>query len=607
MRSNSKIRRTVPHIWIVIFPLIAFALRIYNLGGRSLWYDELLQLDVAQGPLADIWPQLTRHAAMPLDYYILHGWIYLGRQEFWVRWPALIFGTLAIPLIYTFAGRLFNRRVGLIAAILLTVASFFIQYSQEVRPYALLLFLTLLGYFGLWQAYYTGRQTYWGLVLIGLIGASLTHYFALFMLLPMGLFVACQQLRCLKRADYWQHTASFALCGLLLLVVLLVSGRFKFVYNVSFGVAEAIQNPATLTQTATEKPNRGEGPPLEFGFFVERVFSPLSAGSPPYLLFYNAFLLLAILSLLHRQNPHRAALLLLLGWLVLPILSIYFFLLHRGTFYAVRYILYTLPAYLMLVAYGIDLVARLLFRVWIRFRTFHISPSTLAKGGEKSKIPSTGELGGLMTGLLYKAPAILLLSLSLCLPLLMAEVAELQSYYTAASHEDWRAVGQLLRDQATPEDIVIAVWAEPAINWYYSPASTPFHTYSSSQPIWQAIQEHPRRWFILSSYSQKRDEGLREWLRLNQAVRIGIDRRIVVFIQQEGVTAEELLAQVTTFSLPPKALTYATLARQLSEHGDTETSQTFYQKALELADPETRLLIETQMSASLSQPGVRQF
>jgi hypothetical protein len=360
-------------------------------------------------------------------------------------------------------------------------------------------------------------------------------------------------------------------------VILALSGRFKFVYNVSFGVAGAIQQPSTLTQAPAEKPNHGSGPPLEITFFVDKVFGPLSTGKPGPLLLYNAFLLIAILSL-HPRQPKRAAILLLLGWLSLPILLIYFFLLYRGTFYAIRYILYTLPAYLILVAYGLDICARFLTKL-------------LAKAVSLAQQPPLN-------------PVTLLSCILIMLPLLAAESDELQQHYAAASSEDWRVVGQLLWDHAGPNDAVIAVWAEPTLNWYYPPATVPFQTYNNSQAIWQTINQHSRRWFILSSYSQKRDQGLRNWLSENGAVTIGIDRRVVVYLQDENLTEAALLTEVKTFKLPPKALTYATLARQLHDQGDVQTSRLFYQTTLDLADASLRDFIETQIKPKLDTPNL---
>ncbi|MBE7471129.1 MAG: hypothetical protein DPW09_23760 [Anaerolineae bacterium] len=537
--------------------LLAFALRLYDLGANSLWYDELLELDVAQASLGEIGPQLERHAAMPLDYYLLHGWTKLGRQEVWVRFPAVLFGTLAVPVIYALATRLFNKRVGYLAAILLAWASFSVYYSQEVRPYALLLFLTLLSYFGLWQAYQTGRLRYWGLAIGGLAGAALTHYFALFLLLPIGLFVGYRQLRHLKEKEFWPQTICFIMCLVVLLAVFALNGRLRHLYNVGGRFSTVVSQPESLNVPATDKPNKGLGPPQELAFFTNSILTPLATTDPTLLLVHSAFLLIATTSLAAAKTRQRRAILLLLGWLFLPIILIYFFLLQRGTFFAVRYILYTLPAYLILVAYGLDtLVMAVLGKP-------HLKPGDVSFGPRK---------------LLYVSLLVLIVT-----PLIFAELSELLTYYATGAREDWRAVGQMLQANASPDDAVIAVNAEPALNWYYPPAKAPFGTFNQSEPIWAVMKQHRRRWFVLSSYSFKRDEGLRQWLKEHGAVTIAIDRRVVVHIQQEGLSAGELLAQVVTFDLPQKALTYATLGDQLRQYGDLETSRTFYQRAVELA------------------------
>ncbi|HXV97805.1 MAG TPA: glycosyltransferase family 39 protein, partial [Anaerolineae bacterium] len=306
-------------IFISLLTLLALALRLYQLGAPSLWYDELLELDVAQGSFWQIGPQLERHAAMPLDYYLLYGWIKLGRQETWVRFPALIFGVLAVPVIYVLATRLFNKRVGYLAATLLVWASFSVRYSQEVRPYALLLALTMVSYLGLWQAYKTGQVKYWGVAIAGLVGAGLAHYFALFLLLPMGLFVAGQQLFHFRQKKFWQHAAYFALGILVLLTVFTLNGRLRHLYNVGGRFSTVISQPETLTVPSTEKPNRGLGPAQDIQFFTESILIPLATTDPISLLLYNAFLLIAIVSLLRAKPVEAQAILLLLGWLFLPI------------------------------------------------------------------------------------------------------------------------------------------------------------------------------------------------------------------------------------------------------------------------------------------------
>jgi 4-amino-4-deoxy-L-arabinose transferase-like glycosyltransferase len=482
---------------------------------------------------------------MPLDYYLLHAWIKGGRQEAWVRFPALVAGTLAVPVIYALACRLFNRRTAYLAALLLACASFAVRYSQEARPYTWLLLWVMLGYLGVWQAYRTGRQRYWGLALFGLVAAVLTHYFSLFVLLPLGLFVARQQGHPLRPKQYWQQLAYFGLAVTLILVILVLAGRFWRLYSVGLGFARAAAQPAVLALPAAEKPNRGPGPSLELTFWLEEIFYPMATPEQPGLLLYVVFSLLGLLSLFRgklagSQAGPRPAVFLLVTWLILPPLLVYLFLLQRGTFFAARYILYTLPAFLLLVAHGLDRLAGL-----------------------------------------ARPPAIWLPLLAAA-SLVLAEATELHVYYTADSREDWRAVGQLLHQNAGPDDAVIALRAEPALNWYYPPAAATPGVYRQDEAVAAAIREHPRRWFILSSYSQRYDKGWRNWLHQNQAVRIPIDRRVVVFVQQEGLPASALLDEVRTFSLPPKAATYIGLADQLRQRGRLEASQAFEQRATEL-------------------------
>lgn len=554
---SAKIVKKPELIAVSCLTLLAFALRVYQLGAPSLWYDELLELDVAQSSFWDIGPQLVRHAAMPLDYYLLYGWLKLGRQDAWVRFPALIFGVLAIPLLYKLAKSLFNRHVGYLAALFLAWANVAVYYSRDVRPYAMLVFWTLLSFWGLWRAYQTRRGQYWGIVVAGLASAALTHYFTLFLLLPMGLFVGLQLLFHLKDKLFWQYSIYFVICLMVLIMVFAFNGRLRDIYSVGSRFSSVVVQPETLSLPAAEKPNRGEGPPRDLGFVWDTILIPFSSAEPLSLLAYLSLFIISLVGLWSTRKYWTS--LLVLSWLILPIVLIYLFLLQRGTFFALRYILYTLSAYLILIAYGVELVVHYL-SIWCQ---------RLILGSSRRSLTSL-LVGGLLVTIFTL--------------FIFGEVTELAGQYKADSREDWRAVGQLLQNNAQPNDAVIAVRAEPTMNWYYPPARAPFGIYNTSQPIWEAMGRHPRRWFVLSSYSYKVDEGLRNWLKTNGAVTIAIDRRVVVYLQQEGTTAGQLLAQVRTFALPQKALTYATLADQLKANGDLETSRTFYKRAIELAE-----------------------
>lgn len=533
--------------------LLAFASRLHQLDHHSLWYDELLELDIAQGETSQIIPQLGRHAAMPLDYFILHGWIGLGRHDFWVRLPATFAGTLATPLIYLFATALFNRHVGYVAATLLTLNAFAIRYSQETRPYALLLLMILMAYCGLWQAYRTQRLRDWAMLIFGMVGATLTHYFSLVAFIPLILFVVGQQLYHWRKADVWRRSGLFIGCLILAGLALMIGGRPQAVYSVSTRFTSALAEPESFTQPASEKPNRGSGPDVDLTFFINSMVTPLTSTSDWLKIAYLSLLLLAVLSLLTPQTNHRTAIILMVGWLFIPCLLIYLLLLHRGTFFAQRYIIHVLPANLILVSYALVWSSRNICRLLLR-----------------------GNAPQIAWGLL-----VIMLS-----PLIYTEIDEVMTYQFSDSYEDWRAVATMLEANATPDDAVMAIRTESTMNWYYPARTFPLNTFNQQTAIQEQLWHHNRRWFVLSSYSRKRDQSIREWLTDHGAVLIAIDRRVIVYFHESGLSHAEHLAKVKQFKLPQKAHTYGLLAVQFERAGDQATSRTLYEQAIRLAKNE---------------------
>ena len=126
---------------------VAAALRLYDLDRRSLWIDEIYSAQTALSPIR----QLARYvraseAAVPLDYLGLKvSLLVAGTSTTGARAWAVVLGVIACALMYA-AGRLWfgSRFVGLSAAFLLAIAPFHIYYSQEARPYSLLVVATLL-------------------------------------------------------------------------------------------------------------------------------------------------------------------------------------------------------------------------------------------------------------------------------------------------------------------------------------------------------------------------------------------------------------------------------------------------------------------------------
>lgn len=131
-------------LWFGILAL-ALALRVYDLGGESIWIDEGFSVRVARLALPDLL-QATRYDIHPPLYYLfLHAWIgWFGSTEVAVRSLSVVWGVLGVWAIGRLGRRLFGTETGLIAALLLAVSPFHVHYSQEARAYAQNLFFSLL-------------------------------------------------------------------------------------------------------------------------------------------------------------------------------------------------------------------------------------------------------------------------------------------------------------------------------------------------------------------------------------------------------------------------------------------------------------------------------
>ncbi len=164
--------------------LLAFALRAWQLGAQSLWYDEGVSWYLAArlSPADMLWWTAT-DIQPPLYYLLLRPWLLVaGESEFALRFLSLIFGVLTVPLLAVVGRRLFGPRAGALTGLLAAVAPLYVWYAQEARMYTLLTFLGLLASYLLLRALERPARRFWlAYVLVSAL-ALYTHYFAVFLL-----------------------------------------------------------------------------------------------------------------------------------------------------------------------------------------------------------------------------------------------------------------------------------------------------------------------------------------------------------------------------------------------------------------------------------------
>ena len=120
--------------------LVALVLRFYRIGEKSIWLDEAFSLWIARQPLWEGLGWLIRiDQHPPLYYSLLHVWTELfGELQGPVRMLSALFSTATVPLLYAAARRLLDRSSAAIAAGILAISPFHVQFAQETRMYSLL-------------------------------------------------------------------------------------------------------------------------------------------------------------------------------------------------------------------------------------------------------------------------------------------------------------------------------------------------------------------------------------------------------------------------------------------------------------------------------------
>jgi hypothetical protein len=125
--------------------VLATILRLHNLGGTSLWFDEAIYATNSNAPFSEFLHKTrtinSSPIILPLTFWILGDSI---QNAFWIRFLPMLFGVLVVVVV------LFLPRVGvpvpvaLFSALWMAVLPIQVHYSQEVREYSLAALIGIL-------------------------------------------------------------------------------------------------------------------------------------------------------------------------------------------------------------------------------------------------------------------------------------------------------------------------------------------------------------------------------------------------------------------------------------------------------------------------------
>ena len=186
----------------ILIVLLGTFLRFYNIGAESFWLDEgATALTIKSHTVKEIFYNTATKGQILPEYYesstdlppyyvVLKIWSNIfGLSEASLRSLSAIFGSLSIIIVYLLSKELFNQKVSLIAALIMSLNTVMIEYSQEARLYSSLILIVLLSGYSLIKYSKTNRNTYLAAFTISnLIGIYL-HYPFVFFIIFEGIYV----------------------------------------------------------------------------------------------------------------------------------------------------------------------------------------------------------------------------------------------------------------------------------------------------------------------------------------------------------------------------------------------------------------------------------
>jgi len=217
--------------------LLGLFLRIYRLSEYAVWADEYVT--IAQVGAPDVASCLREQRVK--DVYMVP--VYHVMQYYWarlvsdsvvgIRWLSILFGMLAIPLLYVFGRALYGRWSGLLAALCLALSPFQIFHAQGIRYYSLMALLGLISAYAFFKVVQQGGVKWWAIN----IGANAllmwTHLLGVLLLVPEGCFLVLCRFRKARSIVLWAGIHVLLLAPVVAWVLTVEAGSNVTDYTVS--------------------------------------------------------------------------------------------------------------------------------------------------------------------------------------------------------------------------------------------------------------------------------------------------------------------------------------------------------------------------------------
>lgn len=189
-----------PAAWLLVFwgaVAVAALLRVWGFWTRPFWVSEIQEIVMARHPRSWGFSHAGAGDLVGFAWHHIVWWLGISDGlELWDRVPAVVCGIAAVPATYVLGKRLHSERVGLSAAILLSVSFIHVYHSQDARSLSYMALGAPLSALGLVRVVLDGRWRWAPAYLLGAALLAGSHLFGVpVALLQAGAFLLVAEAR----------------------------------------------------------------------------------------------------------------------------------------------------------------------------------------------------------------------------------------------------------------------------------------------------------------------------------------------------------------------------------------------------------------------------